>query len=128
VDIRKEKEKNKKKISGIKKAIHTCRITCERSESARERRIYIYESDQQRTSPLSGLVARFAGTGTLSVDGVINKTCSLPELSPVSMALNVLLMIIVAMDDTLTNSSPSSPSLKVWKNMKSPYIGICREG
>ena len=29
------------------KAIHSCRITCERSESARERRISLYKSDHQ---------------------------------------------------------------------------------
>ena len=30
------------------KAIHSCRITCERSEPARERRIVLYKSDQQQ--------------------------------------------------------------------------------
>ena len=29
------------------KAIHSCRITCERNESARERRIALYKSDEQ---------------------------------------------------------------------------------
>ena len=28
------------------RSIHPCRITCERSESARERRIVLYKSDQ----------------------------------------------------------------------------------
>ena len=32
--------------NALKKAIHWCRITCERSESARERRIALYKSDQ----------------------------------------------------------------------------------
>ena len=32
--------------NALKKAIHSCRITCERSESARERRIALYKSDQ----------------------------------------------------------------------------------
>ena len=31
-----------------KKDIHSCRITCEHSESARERRIALYKSDQQQ--------------------------------------------------------------------------------
>ena len=30
------------------KVIHSCRITCERNESARERRITLYKSDQQQ--------------------------------------------------------------------------------
>ena len=30
-----------------KEAIHSCRITCERIASARERRIVLYKSDQQ---------------------------------------------------------------------------------
>ena len=33
------------KKQGYKKAIHSCRITCEHSESARERRIALYKSD-----------------------------------------------------------------------------------
>ena len=32
------------------KASHSCRITCKRSESARERRTALYKSDQQSTS------------------------------------------------------------------------------
>ena len=32
------------------KVVHSCRITCERSESAREQRIALYESDQQSTT------------------------------------------------------------------------------
>ena len=36
------------KKQGYKKAIHSCRITCKRSESARERRIALYKSDQQQ--------------------------------------------------------------------------------
>ena len=46
VDIQKcaiKKEKRKEK-----KASHSCRITCERSESARVRRIVLYKSDQQQ--------------------------------------------------------------------------------
>ena len=32
--------------NALQKAIHSCRITCERSESARERRLALYKSDQ----------------------------------------------------------------------------------
>ena len=32
----------------LQKAIQSCRITCERSESARERRIALYKSDQHQ--------------------------------------------------------------------------------
>ena len=34
------------------KAIHSCRITCEHSEPARERRIALYKSDQQQLTSL----------------------------------------------------------------------------
>ena len=34
----------------IKKASHSCRITCERSETVQERRIALYKSDQQEDS------------------------------------------------------------------------------
>ena len=44
VDIQKRAKKKKKK----KNAIHSCRITCERSGSARERRIALHKSDQQQ--------------------------------------------------------------------------------
>ena len=44
VDIQKKKRRKKKAL--WKKAVHSCRITCERSESARERRIALYKSDQ----------------------------------------------------------------------------------
>ena len=36
--------------NALYKAIHLCRITCERSESARERRIVLYKSYQQSTT------------------------------------------------------------------------------
>ena len=36
----------KRAIKKEEEAIHSCRITCERSESARERRIALYKSDQ----------------------------------------------------------------------------------
>ena len=34
--------------NSLSKAIHSCRITCEHSESARERSIALYKSDQQQ--------------------------------------------------------------------------------
>ena len=34
--------------TALSKAIHSCRITCECSESARERRTALYKSDQQQ--------------------------------------------------------------------------------
>ena len=36
----------------MKKASHSCGITCERSESARDRRIALYKSDQPTKQPL----------------------------------------------------------------------------
>ena len=34
--------------NALQKASHSCRITCEHSESARERRIALHKSDQQQ--------------------------------------------------------------------------------
>ena len=34
--------------NALYKSVHSCRITCEHSESARERRIVLYKSDQQQ--------------------------------------------------------------------------------
>ena len=34
--------------NALQKAIRSCRIACERSESARERRIALYKSEQQQ--------------------------------------------------------------------------------
>ena len=45
---KKKKKEKKKKKRKKKKASHSCRITCERSESARERRIALCKSDQQQ--------------------------------------------------------------------------------
>ena len=36
-----------KRATKKEEAFHSCRITCERIESARERRIVLYKSDQQ---------------------------------------------------------------------------------
>ena len=44
--------KKKKKKKEEEKAIHSCKITCERSESVRERRIALYKSDQQQLAYL----------------------------------------------------------------------------
>ena len=38
-----------------KQSVHSCKITCERSESARERRIALYKSDQQQQHLISML-------------------------------------------------------------------------
>lgn len=35
-------------VEDIMDSIHSCRITCERSESARRRRIALYENGQQQ--------------------------------------------------------------------------------
>ena len=40
-------KKKKQKKNALYKIIHSCRITCERSESARERTIALYKSEQQ---------------------------------------------------------------------------------
>ena len=42
------------------KASHSCRITCERTESARERRTVLYKSDQQQRSRHVGWTAASA--------------------------------------------------------------------
>ena len=66
------------------KDIHSCRITCERSESARRRRIALYKSDHQPVNQSILTLVRFLGAADmeffsqsqLSVQTLLRCSCS----------------------------------------------------